>query len=209
VDGSESRLLLDEQLTQECPFTTRPAWNPDGSKLAFVCLSGDQSRTGLYVVDQDGSKVKELLDTSQPMQGPTWGDDGHVYYVAAGESEDDASKIWAVPEDGGEPKPLTDDEDGWHSQVDWSDGGVLFVRSSSENAPGDAMFVTPDGETQAFSESGTVESPAASPDGTAAVWLEASADDPEQRTLWIQRDGEDTPTELLTGNLGPPAWGSR
>ena len=43
VDGSESQPLLDDQMTQECPFTSRPAWSPDGSKLAFVCLSADQS----------------------------------------------------------------------------------------------------------------------------------------------------------------------
>ena len=144
------------------------------------------------------------------MQGPTWGDDGRIYYVAAGESEGDPSKIWAVPENGeGEPTPITDNEDGWDSHVDWSDGGVFFLRSSSENAPGDAMFVTPDGFSKAFSDSGTLESPAASPDGTAAVWLEASPDDSELSTLWVQRDGEDEPTELLTGDLGPPAWGSR
>ena len=210
VNGSDSQLLLDDQMTQECPFTSRPAWSPDGSMLAFVCLSADQSRTGLWTVNRDGSEVRELLDSGQPMQGPTWGDDGRIYYVAAGESEGDPSKIWAVPEDGeGEATPLTDDEDGWDSHVDWSDGGVFFLRSSSPQAPGDAMFVTPDGVTEALSGSGTLESPTAAPEGKSAVWLEVSSDDEELSTLWVQREGEDEPTELLTGDLGPPAWGSR
>ena len=154
-------------MTQECPFTSRPTWSPDGSKLAFVCLSADQARTGLWVVNQDGSKVKELVDSGLPAQGPTWGDDGRIYYVAA-EFEGDPSKIWSVSQNGGEPTPLTDTEDGWDSHVDWSEGGVFFLRSSSENAPGDTMFVTPDGFSKAFSDSGNVESPAYSPDGTAA-----------------------------------------
>jgi Tol biopolymer transport system component len=209
VDGSDSQPLLDDQMTQECPFTSRPAWNPDGTMLAFVCLSADQSRTGLWVVHQDGSEVRELVDSGQPMQGPTWGDDGRIYYVAAGESDGDPSTIWAVSQDGGDPRQLTDPDEGWASQLDWSDGGVLYLRSSSENEPGDAVFVTPDGDSQAFSDSGTVESPTASPDGKSAVWLEASSDDDELSTLWVQRDGEDEPAELLTGKLGPPAWGSR
>jgi Tol biopolymer transport system component len=176
--------------------------------LAFVCLGADQARTGLWVVNQDGSKVRELVDSGLPEQGPTWGDDGRIYYVGV-EFEGDPSKIWWVHEDGGEPKPLNDTEDGWDSHVDWSDGGVFFLRSPSENAPGDAMFVTPDGSSKTFSNTGTVQAPTASPDGKAGVWLEASPDDSELSTLWIQRDGEDQPAQLLTGNLGPPAWGSR
>ena len=70
------------------------------------------------------------------------------------------------------------------------------------------MFVTPDGFSKAFSDSGVLQTPTASPDGRAAVWLEGSPDDSEVSTLWVQRDGEE-PTQLITGKLGPPAWGSR
>ena len=47
VDGSESRPLLDERMTQECPKTFRPAWSPDGEKLAFLCVDVHLATTGL------------------------------------------------------------------------------------------------------------------------------------------------------------------
>ena len=84
---------------------------------------------------------------------------------------------------------------------------MFFLRSSAENAPGDTMFVTPDGFSKAFSDTGTVESPAASPDGTAGVWLEASADDAELSTLWVLRDGEDEPTATPHGRPRPARVG--
>ncbi len=177
VDGSESQPLLDDQMTQECPFTSRPAWSPDGSKLAFVCLSADQSRTGLWVVNRDGSKVASSWTRARRCRGRP----GET--TAASTTSPQVSPRAIPPRSGRCQRTArgTDPdhryEDGWDSHVDWSDGGVFFLRSSSENAPGDTMFVTPDGFSKAFSDTGNLESPADSPDGTAAVWLEASPDD--------------------------------
>jgi Tol biopolymer transport system component len=62
VDGSKRRMLVAN--------AREPAYSPDGSKLAYVAVSGSQ-RVGLFVADADGSHSRRLT-SSADAAAPTW-----------------------------------------------------------------------------------------------------------------------------------------
>jgi hypothetical protein len=67
VDGTGDRVVLDSQAVH-CflrPVLLRPAWFPDGTKIAFSC-------NGIQVVGADGSDLTTLI----PGSGPYWAPDG-------------------------------------------------------------------------------------------------------------------------------------
>jgi len=208
VDGSEDHPMLDAQATEGCPSTNRPAWSPDDGFLAFVCRNADLKNTGLWVVDREGALVRELVDSSDPVEGPTWGGDGLVYYVSRPASGE-PSTIWSVKADGtGEPQQLTSGEDGWDSHPDWSDGGLLFLRSPEADAPGGIVVRQQNGDVQEY-PSDVVESPTWSPDGSRAVWIQPSGSDSTLPALWISLADGNSEELPINGRIGPPAWGSR
>jgi Tol biopolymer transport system component len=48
------------------------AWSPDGSKIAFVKMAGEQ----IYVVNADGSDERQLTSFPDNVYEPTWSPDG-------------------------------------------------------------------------------------------------------------------------------------
>jgi hypothetical protein len=54
-----------------------PAWSPDGSRIAFVGLSGDDGYQTLRVMNADGSANRELTPIDEgAIYRPTWSPDG-------------------------------------------------------------------------------------------------------------------------------------
>jgi Tol biopolymer transport system component len=61
ADGTGDRVLLDSKAVS-CflrPITLRPAWCPDGTKIAFSC----SRPTGIQVVGADGSDLTTVIPT--------------------------------------------------------------------------------------------------------------------------------------------------
>ena len=74
VDGSDMR-----QLTTGQSFgNDRPAWSPNGSKIAFERRQSSQCcATDLYVMDANGNNLTQLTNTPNATEsGPTWSPDG-------------------------------------------------------------------------------------------------------------------------------------
>jgi Tol biopolymer transport system component len=67
ADGSNVVRLTNHPATD-----TRPAWSPDGSKIAFV--SNRAGNSGIFVMDTDGSNVAQL--TNDLDDSPAWSPDG-------------------------------------------------------------------------------------------------------------------------------------
>ncbi len=59
-------------------LAAEPAWSPDGTKIAFVSLSSDESSQALHVMNADGSHVTALTprDEGAGINHPTWSPDG-------------------------------------------------------------------------------------------------------------------------------------
>jgi Tol biopolymer transport system component len=136
------------------PADVAPAWSPDGSRIAFArspsgCAGG--CTTDPYVVNADGTGLKQLSSLRGAGQAPLWSPDGRTIAVVA------YNRIYAVNPDGShrrllvrappmDPKQLRLPQglqSGWaQALASWSSDGrhILYVRDSSTE--GTALWIT-------------------------------------------------------------------
>ncbi|TMG01061.1 MAG: hypothetical protein E6I06_16085, partial [Chloroflexi bacterium] len=64
-------------------WSYEPVWSPDGSKIAFSAYDG--SNTGIYVMNADGSGLRNLTNKSAFTAVPQWSPDGRqIAFVGDG-----------------------------------------------------------------------------------------------------------------------------
>ena len=104
VPGAQKARVLDADTFMDMESLTDPAISRDGSHVVFTRewtdKVKDQSRSNLWMVDADGSRVRELTNGSWRDSAPAWAPDGkrvaflsdrdgtmqiHVMYVDTGE----------------------------------------------------------------------------------------------------------------------------
>src|SRR3954452_9464648 len=70
------------QLTYGDGFEVGPVWSPDGSRIAFLAANDMDHDFDLWVIDADGTGLRQLTDTENVWEGvPSWSADGqHVAY---------------------------------------------------------------------------------------------------------------------------------
>ena len=70
--------LTDERLVTEQVAAAWPAWSPDRTRIAFVSPTGraTASTRRLYVINGDGSDLRELASGLRPYSWPVWSPDG-------------------------------------------------------------------------------------------------------------------------------------
>ncbi|HET7093724.1 MAG TPA: hypothetical protein VFI22_09610 [Thermomicrobiales bacterium] len=71
-------LTGDARLLFDALPATRPVWNPDRTRIAFIAgmLARPDDAASLYVIDADGSDVRALVADVHPNAVPAWGPDG-------------------------------------------------------------------------------------------------------------------------------------
>ena len=81
ADGSDARMLTEGAIDVE------PVFSPDGSKLAFGRIVGDSPQgqlEAIYVVNADGTGLREVVPARAGLEHPDWSPDGRsiVFNIA-------------------------------------------------------------------------------------------------------------------------------
>ena len=184
VDGSVPR-----RLTNNNRIENYPAWSPDGTQIVF--LSTEESRLGsdifiahmLYIVNADGSNVREIASTERidairhfAPSPPVWSPDGQWLTFLAYESIPGEEKIlYVIRPDGTDLRRIADVT----GPASWSPDSerLVFAKIEGEYSSlyvsdpygADAQPVTPSGNTTM--PNSTISQVYWSPDGSEILFI--------------------------------------
>jgi len=187
VDADGSNLT---KLTQHLDVGNpeRPAWSPDGTRIAFMSRSWDGA-DDVYVMNADGSNLTNLTHDSAWNQLPVWSPDGTR--IAFQAIRDGRGDIFVMNADGSNPVNLTNDSD-FHLAPVWSPNGAQIAFTTYVRDQGSEISVVDaDGSnltklTQHLAV-GNPKWPAWSPDGTRIAFTVDRGD--EQDIFVMNADG--------------------
>jgi serine/threonine protein kinase len=153
-----------------------PAWSPDGKRVAFSLTR--QGTSDIFVMNADGSDIKQLTRSQGINRSPAWSPDGkQILFVS---ERDGNPEIYVMAADGSHQINLTRDP-GYDADPGWSpDGSEIVFTALREGAAGFYLYVMDaDGKnrrqiTHHPSTMGQVY-PAWSPDGSTVVYADTTS----------------------------------
>jgi TolB protein len=113
----------------------KPAWSPDGTRLAFVRLSEGHSH--LFISNNDGSDAHQITEGSGDDEAPAWSPDGTRLVFCSGPSTPTASglpqaNLFTVNRDGSGLVQLTEG-DRFACRPSWAkDGNIYFHLNATD-----------------------------------------------------------------------------
>jgi len=94
-----------------------PAWSPNGRQIAFARWTDDGNWDNIYVMNADGSDIKQLTSDPESDGNPTWSPDGKqiafdrsIYEKKDGQWQKKRLAIYVMDADGSNVRPLLEDK---------------------------------------------------------------------------------------------------
>jgi Tol biopolymer transport system component len=202
------------QLTHGDGAEAGPVWSPDGSRIAFIAAGNQSEDFDLWVIDADGTGLRQLTDTDDVWEGvPSWSPDGrHLSYSHSLGGVDEGGQIRVLDVDDPDAKQATVADLGdWPS---WSpDGAVILYSGDADGTT--ALFTVPagGGEATMLNTDGPPGASEASwsPDGSQIAFV-ASSGDPDAKDpadwnedIWVM-DADGTHARKVVTTDGNDHW---
>jgi Tol biopolymer transport system component len=216
MECHHSKLLFRvDQLTTDPKPDLRPAWSPDGARLAFY--SGRSGNDDIWAINIDGSGEAQLTKDPASDRRPTWSPDGTKIVFDSDRAGN--HDIWIMNADGSDQKQLTTGP-GEEMFASFSPDGLQIIFYGYEAGRNDIWTMDISGsnlhsltkdladETQnqcTFA----CHSPAFSPDGTTIAF---HADHNGARNIWVMDADGNNPRQITktdsSGDINNflPSW---
>ena len=114
---------------------SRPAWHPDGTRLAF--LRDDSERLTIWSLDLGSGEETLLFEDDSIVLDPAWSPDGETLYFSASTAGD--LDIWRLSLETGEPARVTERRGLEVRPQPLPDGGLAYLSKGRSSA--DAVIV--------------------------------------------------------------------
>ncbi|MCB1164577.1 MAG: TolB family protein [Leptospiraceae bacterium] len=160
-DGSDVH-----QLTFEVYDLDKPAWSPDGSRIAFSYAN--VATTGISIMNADGSGRIDLLADTNLQSQPTFSADGTQIIFTSNRPSAGTNYIWRMDLDGSNLVQLSPTDGVPRGQASMSKGSSFIYYMDTINTNDDVYRMDLNGAnvTQVTSGGGDEDEPQISADGT-------------------------------------------
>ena len=160
ADGTaQTRLTSDAGL-----YAWSSDWSPDGKQIVFTRGEPNNPESALYIINDDGTELRQLTDLQGEEWVPAWSPDGkRIAFVSKTERD---QQIFSINSDGTDLRQLTGTRAPTYGP-DWSPDGMQIVYNSNASGSDQLYIMNADGSNQSQITSRGIENWGAawSPDG--------------------------------------------
>ena len=163
-DGKDRISLMDPEDRADY---TGPSWSPDGQQIAFASNRSGQANYEIYIMNLDGSGLRQIVEHIGGDFAPSWSPDGQLIVYQTVGTVETGFDIFVVNVDGTGGQNLTQSE-GADQLPTWSPDGRKIAFQSGQGNGTDIFVMDADGSNRVRLTDGKGSqhaAPAWSPDG--------------------------------------------